>query len=159
MFLRNRFDESKRRVTNVSKVFTLAGLLVVIATIGCGGGPTIVETDVPEAQARLMAINFAYTQFLQERGRPPKNEAELRQTLAEENQEETLLSPVDGEPFVICYGVDKFGPLDWAKTTPVLAYEQNGDGSRWVLTVPGAIYQLDETEYQEASLPPGHTVQ
>ena len=71
MILRSEFDvptrdESPRRVTNVPKAFTLVVLLVVIAIIGCGGGPTVVETDLPEAQARLMAINFAYTQFLEE---------------------------------------------------------------------------------------------
>ena len=163
MILRSEFNvpmrnESPRRITNVPKAFTLVVLLVVIAIIGCCGGPTVVETDLPEAQARLMAINFAYTQFLEQRGRPPRNEKELRQTLNEENPEEALRSPRDGKPFVICYGVDKFGPLEWAKTTPVLAYEQRGDGSRWVLTVPGAIYLLDEKDFQQADFPPGHKV-
>ena len=130
----------------------------LLMTAGCSNEPIVVEAELPEAQARLMEIKFAYTRFQEEYRRPPRNEEELMRTLESENPKETLLSPRDGEPFVICYGVNVFGSLDWAKSTPVLAYEPKGDGTRWVLSIPGAVYELDEEEFQKASFPPGHTV-
>lgn len=133
----------------------------VLSAAGCGGStePKVVQTEAPEAQTRLMAINNAYTQFLEQHQRPPRNEKELRQALTEGNPDEVLRSPRDGEPFAICYGVDLFGPLEWAHSTPVLAYEQRGDGSRYVLSIPGGVFLLDEQEFKQASFPPGHTVQ
>ena len=82
----------------------------------------------------------------------------MRQSLTEGDPDEILRSPRDGEPFVICYDVDVLGALEWAQSTPVLAYERRGDGSRWVLSIPGGIFLLDEEEFQQASFPPGHTV-
>ena len=135
-------------------------LLICLAFLGtgCDSTPRVVETEVPEAQVRLMAINLAYTTFLQQKGRPPANEKELRTTLISDNPDETLRSPRDGEPFVICYGVDLFKPLDWAKTMPILAYENRGEGTRWVLGIPGGVFELEEAEFQQADLPPGHKV-
>ncbi len=133
--------------------------LAISSLAGCGDSPRVVETDVPEAQSRLMAINLAYMRFLEQQGRPPSNEQELRSQFSEGNPDEILRSPRDGQPFVICYGVNIFGDLPWAKSTPVLAYEQQGDGSRWVLSIPGGVFELDEAEFQKASFPPGHTVQ
>jgi hypothetical protein len=126
-------------------------------TTGCSSESIVVE-ELPETQARLMDIRLAYSRFIERTRRPPRSEQELRQTMEAENPDEALRSPRDGQPFVICYGVDVFGSLDWAETTPILAYERSGDGSRWVLSIPGAIYQLDEEEFQQASFPPGHTI-
>ena len=143
----------------------LACCCVVGSMVGCERQPIIVETVVPETQLRLMKINAAYNAFIDRFGRAPRNEKELLPMLATEDSAEdaaeTLLSPSDGQPLVICYGVNLLGDLSWAESTPVMAYErrssgQAGGGKRWVLTVPGAILQLSEAEIRSASFPPGH---
>jgi hypothetical protein len=135
----------------------IGSAMLVIA--GCNSEPIVVEEELSETKSRLMDIKFAYMGFLEKTRRPPRNEKDLRRTLETDNPDEAFLSPRDGEPFVICYGVNIFGPLEWAESTPVIAYEKQGDGTRWVLSAPGAIYELDEEEFQKASFPPGHTVQ
>ena len=139
--------------------FCLLICSAMLMIAGCNSDPIVVNEEVPEAQVRLLDINYAYMGFLEKHRRPPRNEKDLRRTLESVNPDETFLSPRDGEPFVICYGVNIFGPLEWAESTPVIAYEKQGDGTRWVLSAPGAIYELDEEEFQKASFPPGHTIQ
>ena len=133
--------------------------LLFMATTGCNSEPQIVEGELPETQARLMDIQLAYSRFIEQAGRPPRNEKELLRTLESQNPEETLVSPRDGQPFVICYGVS-FYEVNWAKpnSTPIIAYEQQGDGTRWVLSPPGMIHEVEEEEFRNASFPPGHKV-
>lgn len=140
--------------------FCCCVLLTAAALTGCGSNQETrtVEAELPEAQSRLMAINTAYMQFQEKYKRPPQNEQELRGMLEAGSGDEVLRSPRDGQPFAICYGVDVFGPLEWAQSTPVLAYEQGGEGDRWVLAIPGAVYCLEEQEFRQSSFPPGHTV-
>jgi hypothetical protein len=139
----------------------MVGLLLV-AVAGCGGQPTVVATPLPEAHARLGAINAAYEAFYDKHGRTPRNEQELRTMLVSQEQDadKVLRSPRDGEPFVICYGADVYGSLDWAgDALPVFAYERRGDGGRWVLAPPGFINVLSEEEFRAARFPPGHKVE
>lgn len=131
-------------------------LLLSNLLTGCSNEPIIVEVEVPEAQRRLMAIRAAYSIFQDQRGRPPQNERELLSCLPEDAPEDVLLSPRNQQPLVICYGTDLYGSLDWAKSTPVLAYEQVQEGPRWVLSVPGGASELSADEFAEASFPPGH---
>jgi hypothetical protein len=140
----------------------MVGLLLVAAA-GCGGQhPVVVTTALPEAHARLSAINAAYEGFDDQHGRSPHNEQELRTMLVSQGQDpdKVLRSPRDGEPFVICYGADVFGSLDWAgDALPVFAYERRGDGGRWVLAPPGFVKELSEEEFRAARFPPGHKVE
>ena len=133
---------------------------LLLTVIGCTSRPVTVEEEVPEVQARLMAIRDAYSAFSEQAGRPPRNEQDLRRFLESENPDETLVSPRDGQPFVICYGVDVYD-ANWAKpdSTPVVVYEQQGVDSRWVLAPPGMIYEMGEEEFSKASFPPGHKAQ
>ena len=95
----------------------------------------------------------------------PSGEKELLPLLAAENSKEDtpekLLTSSTGQPFVICYGLDPTADLTWAKSTPVLAYEQissvqDGEGKRWVLTAMGSILRMPDAEFRRASFPPGH---
>ena len=63
----------------------------------------------------------------------------------------------DGQPLVVCWGVDLSKRPAWAKTTPVLAYEKQGaDGNRYVLTVVRSVELLSDKDFRTASFPPGH---
>ena len=129
---------------------------LAVSLVGCERRPIIVETVVPEAQLRLMKINSGYNRFIDRFGRARLGENELLPMLATEetaeHDPETVLTSTNGQPFVICYGLNPLSDLTWAKSTPVLAYEQTAsssavDGKRWVLTAPGAILQLSEVEF------------
>lgn len=135
-------------------------LLPLAMLLGCGGGTVVVDQPLDPTHERLMKIGNAYTAYLEETGQPPRSEKQLRQALAEQgNPDELLRSPRDGQPFVICWGVDLFGGLDWAQNTPVLAYEKQGTGEkRYVLTAIRSVQEISEDEFQQASFPPGHQV-
>ena len=154
----------RQRMLSLLACCCLAGFLT-----GCERQPIIVETVLPVSHLRLMKINSAYSNFADRFGRAPRNANELLPFLATENTtedtmeqvSETLLVASSGHPFVICYEAEPMGDLSWAKSTPVLAYEktpgtQAGEAKRWVLTLTGAIFQMSETEFREASFPPGH---
>ncbi len=148
------------RISLLSLTFLLLMTSLLLATGGCNGGPRTVEVKMPEAQARLMAIKDAYSNFIEQARRPPRDKAELLKTLESDNPDETLTSPRDGKPFVICYNVDMY-EVDWAPpgVDPIIAYEQQGDGTRWVISPPGRIHQMEEADFQKARFPPGHKLQ
>lgn len=138
-------------------VLTFIALLGCLYT-GCSNQASVVETPLAPVHERLLIIGRAYIGHLQERGAPPKNEQQLRAMLSEEeNIPELFLSPRDEKPFVICWNVDLNGPLPWAKSLPIIAYEQQGvDGSRYVLTTMRSVEPVSETDFRQASFPPGH---
>ena len=71
--------------------------------------------------------------------------------------EDPWRSPRDGQPFVVCWGLDLTKPPSWAKSTPVLGYEKQGaGGSRYVLTAIRSVELMSDKEFHEASFPPGH---
>ncbi len=105
-----------------------------------------------------MKIGMAYARFSASQKRPPKTWADLGTFLPESERTETpWCSARDGQPLIICWGVDVSKHPAWAKTTPVLAYEKQGaEGTRYVLTVIRSVELLSDKEFREASFPPGH---
>ena len=91
--------------------------------------------------------------------RPPQSAEELKPALGKlGNPDDLLRSSRDGQPFVVCWGVDLLVPPTWAKATPVLAYEKRGvDGRRYVLTTRRRVELMPDQEFRKASFPPGHT--
>jgi hypothetical protein len=133
-------------------------MLAAVATfVGCSK-EVRVEAKLDATHERLMRIGSAYVQFNTKNKRPPKSAEDIKPLLrAYGNFEELLRSPRDGEPYVICWGVDLLVPPKWAKTTPVLACEQRGaQGKRYVLTTLRSVEQLSDEQFNQASFPPGH---
>lgn len=137
----------------------ILAFIACVVHCGCDNGPVVIETRVPEVQQRLMAVRSAYASFLEQNGRPPENETELRSTFNQSEVDKLLTSPRDGKPFNVCYGIDIYSNLDWAKDVAVVAYEQEGESNtRWVLAAPGAIFELSQEDFKQASFPPGHAI-
>jgi len=140
----------------------LAVLLLVscIATHGCSASSTPIYVDKPldATHEKLMKIGAAYTRFSASHKRPPQAWTDLRPILAEtENADAPWCSARDGQPLVVCWGVDLSQARTWAKTTPVPAYEKLGaDGNRYVLTAVRSVELLSDKDFREASFPPGH---
>jgi hypothetical protein len=139
----------------------LAGLLLGAVVAGCSSStPMLVEKPIDATQEKLLWISAAYNQFAAEKGRPPASAEDLKPILSRSgNADEILRSSRDGQPLVICWGIDLLSRLDWVKpkTTPVLAYERRGaDGSRYVLSASQGVDLLSEQQFRDASFPPGH---
>jgi hypothetical protein len=126
--------------------FLLAVLFVASPLIGCSCSQ--VQEIKPTAEVDLLqklqsAYDLAYNQV----GRPLKDFSELKPFLdGIDDPEKQLVSPNDGLPYVIVYGVDR---QDFSKGVPVYAYEQKGrNGVRRVITAM-SIESMDEATFQK----------
>src|SRR5688500_1657546 len=79
--------------------------LLLLSPCGCGSRPTV--QAVPESHQNLRNISFAYAQATDSLGRGPLNKEELKPFLKKMGDPaEILRSPVDGQEFVIHWGLD-----------------------------------------------------
>src|SRR5262245_36286635 len=82
-------------------------LLVAALAAGCSRGPAH-STSVEQ---NLRHIGMAYDQAFKKGGRPPRSTEELKPALQKFGDPEAILvSPNDGQPFTICWGVPIFQP-------------------------------------------------
>lgn len=107
-----------------------------------------VQEIKPTAEVELLhKIQSAYELAYNQTGRPLKDFSELQPFLGGISDPQTqLLSPNDGLPYVIQYGIDR---RDFSRGTPVYAYEQQGKGGvRRVLTAM-SIESMDEATFHK----------
>jgi len=129
--------------------FLLFGLSLFVVC-GCSS-PKVVETQLPIAQERLLKLGQAYGQYCTQHKKPPAKPADLKAILGDAD---AFISPDDGQPFHICWGIDFGKP---ANPPLVVAYEKNGrDGRRYVLTTARNVLHMVEPEFRTANFPPGH---
>jgi hypothetical protein len=115
--------------------------------------PPAVVSEGPSSGDRLHKIGLAIDDATSRLGHAPRNLDELMPSLRGEGDPDVLLvSPVDGLPYAIVFGVD----ARMTGTGTVLAYEQSAtNGKRNVLTTTGVV-QLTDAEFASAEFPPGH---
>ena len=135
----------------------LACILLVVM-VGCTGSQTASqETE----QSSLKPLAIFYSRFQsQHQGRPPANEAELREFVstfsAEDLQafgvssvDELFVSKRDNQPYVVEYGGTKNPPLGYGQA-PIVAYEKEGvGGKRFVGSSLGGVEEVDEARFKE----------
>lgn len=127
-----------------------------IAAAGCRPALITAEKPMDPAMERLLAVGRAYGEFTRERGRPPRGPDDIRGRLP---TADALVSPRDGQPFVVCWGIDVRSPPTWASGRPIIAHESRGvDGTRYVLTTMLNVELLTNDEVRASSFPPGHPV-
>jgi hypothetical protein len=135
------------------------GVLAIslLALAGCSPKPKGVQELEPVVK-NLQTLNGAYIKTTEKLGRPPKNTAEIRPALQESGDPDQLLrSPIDGEEFVIIWGIDPRREPPKEGKLPILIYEKNGSGGkRYVLQLPTMITRLNEDEMKNAYFPGGH---
>jgi hypothetical protein len=93
---------------------------------------------------------MAYMDAHSELGRGPKSADELKPFLkAFGNPEELLVSPSDGEPYVVIWGANpQGGPTEYKGMFPILAYERKGSsGGRAVTDVRGRPMTVPEDDF------------
>lgn len=136
----------------------LAGLsLAVIAfSAGCSRNP--VKSPMSAGEANLNTIANAYTDTVQRNGRGPANQEQLKKGLEQitavigGSPDDILVSPNDGEPYVIIYNINLR-----SGGTPILAYEKKGNGAkRWIVDLRKVARHMTEEEFRGQSFPAGH---
>lgn len=136
----------------------LAAVYFLAAVCGCSDRG---RSNVEQEASSLKPIAIYYGSFVgQNRGQPPKSEAEFKAYLREQKNAESLkasfkitdidkmfISSRDNKPYVIYYGVipNSSGPAG----APVIAYEEQGlGGKRFVASAVGAVQEVDEAEFR-----------
>jgi hypothetical protein len=117
-----------------ARVAVVAALLAAAA--GCWSSePNVVPLS--NSEKNLSRIATAYIDAHEKLGRPPKSAEELKPSLKDAGTpEEVLISPNDGEPYVVIWGVDpsRGGPTDYQGMWQILAYEKKGKGGKRAVT-------------------------
>jgi hypothetical protein len=138
--------------SNISPIFM--SILSIVMLVGCGSGdkPSAITTD-PTIIA-LDKLGGAYI-----RGTPPpKTKAELLAIFKSCNHpKELLISPSDGQEFIIVYGVELKGLKVTGAQLPIVAFEKTGkDGKRYALRGMNTVVQLTEAELKSSVFPEGY---
>src|SRR4051812_3531509 len=111
----------------------LSWVALLFAFLGMAGCQKAIPGRNP-TQERLYKIGKAYIQTCYQLERGPESFAEIQPNIEGAESENMLVSPNDGEPFVILWGVD-FARLPPGASDPftVGGYEKKGvDGIRYV---------------------------
>ncbi len=122
------------------------GLFLVAAMNGCVSSPP----EPHEESEPLLQLLTAYIESSQSLKRPPKSEGELRKFLPDD-ADGLFISPRDGKPYVLKYGINMNDPQLDPTNPPMIAWEQDGkNGVRHAISVMG-LMQLDAEQF--AKLP------
>jgi hypothetical protein len=129
-------------------VFLAVLLLAAVLSMGCSGGGT--AGDSVGQMESLAAIRNAYVAATNRLGHPPNNLEELKPSLAELGNVDTLLvSPNDKLPYVIVFGADP--------AKHVIAFEQQGtDGLRMVVYRRQPPKGLTREQLEQLEFPVGY---
>lgn len=138
--------------SNINPIFM--SILPIVMLVGCGSGdkPSAITTD-PTIIA-LDKLGGAYI-----RGTPPpKTKAELLAIFKSCNHpKELLISPSDGQEFIIVYSVELKGLKVTGAQLPIVAFEKTGkDGKRYALRGMNTVVQLSEAELKSSVFPEGY---
>jgi hypothetical protein len=139
-----------------SLAWRLCILSVVICLPACGsksGG------NLNPTEERLSRIGRAYVTSTYRIGHAPASFQDIKQDLGPDVSEDLLVSPRDGENFVILWGIDynKIRPPSRDNPFVVGGYEKNGaNGTRYVLCFPMGVTSMTDEQFQKANFPPGH---
>ena len=130
-------------------------LVGMVGLTGCGQGG---GRELNPTEERLYKIGKAYLRACHALSRGPNDFGEIKQDIEGDIPEDLLVSPNDGKPFVILWGVD-LTQLRFTRENPftVLAYEKTAaNGTRYVLRFPISLVLMTDDELQKAAFPPGH---
>jgi hypothetical protein len=107
------------------------------------------EEYTPEAEA-ILHVGQAYRDAYATQKKPPASMKDLKPYLAKfGDPEKVIISPNDGQPYEITWGLEPGRPPRTMKMNPFLVCEKNGkDGKRYVLDFQYRVRCLTEAEYE-----------
>jgi hypothetical protein len=140
----------------------LSRVLLALVVIGLGGcGQKTYVVPFSQAEKNLGFVAAAYTDAFSRLGHSPKDADELKPFLKPfGNPDELLVSPNDGQPFVVVWGAPD--PTQGRATSykgmfPILAYERTGtNGMRAIADIRGRPMLVPEADLQTLTFVGGH---
>jgi hypothetical protein len=114
------------------------------------------------AEKNIAHVLMAYSDACSRLGRGPKNLEELKPFLKELNvSEDMLVSPNDGEPYVIAWGAGvQGGPTEYKGMFPILGYESKGTArGRVIADVRGCAMTIPQEDFAKVQFVRGHKPQ
>ena len=145
-------------MTAVSGCWKWLPLMMLAPTLGLIGCSGRADRTFNPAEERLLTISNAYLLAASKLDRAPTGFEDIKPYLAGTDSEEILVSPNDGEKFVIIWGVD-YHKLKPARENPftIGGYERKGTaGKRYVLRYPRSVVLMTDEELGKAVFPAGH---
>jgi hypothetical protein len=149
---RLRIDEGWG-MTQLIRCGVICGFVVTL-TAGCGSrksdSPLTAEQVTPEAQA-IINVGQAYRDSYAARKKPPAGINDLKPYLAKfGDPDKVLVSPSDGQPYEITWGIVPGRPPGSAKGSAFLVSEKSGkDGKRYVLDFRFQVRSVTEGELEK----------
>jgi hypothetical protein len=132
----------------------VACCLAVLLTTGCrshheGGSSLAPDQFTPEAEA-ILQVGEAYRHAYTALKRPPASAKDLKPYLTKfGDPDKALISPNDGQPYEITWGVVPNRPPRSSKVNPFLVCEKSGkNGKRYVLDFMFRVRCLTEEEFE-----------
>jgi hypothetical protein len=125
---------------------------VVLLTAGCGSrkadAPLAADDLTPEAQA-ILHVGQAYRDAYAAKKQPPAGVNDLKPHLTKYGDpDKALVSPSDGQPYEITWGVVPGRPPHNMKVSPFLVCEKSGkDGKRYVLDFTFKVRSLTQEQF------------
>jgi hypothetical protein len=149
---------STRDLVSQQRWLLVGVVLLLCSFTGCGSGPKVIPFS--QAEKTLSSIALAYMEAHARLGHGPKNADELKPFLKDfGNPEELLVSPNDGQPYVIVWGVDptRGGPTEYQGMWPILAYERKGaGGARAITDIRGRPMRVPEADFPKLTFAGRH---
>jgi hypothetical protein len=127
--------------------------VAVLFLAGCSShkGPAQLNKD----EEALVQVGLAYRDASNALKRGPESIKELKTYLKKYGDPDALLvSPRDGQPYQIVWGLLPLRPTKTAQMKRFLAYEKSGkDGKRYALDFMMKVYLLSEEEFTQMQRP------
>jgi hypothetical protein len=126
--------------------------MVLLASLtGCGSSGVKV-VPLSDSEKKLTHVALAYLDAHSRLGHAPKNAEELKPFLKVfGDPDDLLISPNDGQPYVVVWGANPAGgPTEYKGMFPILAYEQKGTGGKRAVTdIRGRPLTVPEEDFQK----------
>jgi hypothetical protein len=152
----------KPKIALVGKAGSAVALAAVLAAVtGCQAPPA---EAVPQA-GHLKTLGMLFGKFsAYHHGQPPADEAQFkkyiaslepgeRETFGVKSVDDVFISPRDGQPYVVRYGVR--GSQFTESGVPIVAHEKTGVNGRYLtVTFMGDVNEVDEAQLHDLTAAP-----
>jgi hypothetical protein len=129
-------------------MLALSTCLLFWASCGCSSGKQGAPDLNPDEEA-IVHVGMAYRDAYKALKRAPKGVEDLKPYLKKYGDpDKVLISPSDGQPYHIVWGVVPSRPTKGAQTQIFLAYEESGkNGRRYAVDIKLKVYHLSNEEF------------
>jgi hypothetical protein len=151
-------ERSPAQTVRPARWLLLRVLVLLAGLTGCGSGPKVIP--LTDSEKNLTQIALAYVDAHSQLRHGPKNAEELKPFLKPYGDpDQLLISPNDGEPYVVVWGGDpsRGGPTEYKQMFPVLAYERKGTGGKRAITdIRGRPMTVPDEDFPKLVFVGGH---